>query len=134
MSESWIALAATILTLLIPIIAIILTSWVMVRKKQHDTELRRMIIENHTDVETAKALLAETEEKKDTNNYPSLRAGFVLIGLGMGALANHWLHIHGIYFWLVLAFGIGVGLLISFFVEMKIQERLPKEDEKKEQD
>ena len=50
---------AIVLSLTIPIVAIIFGSIIAIRKKQSETELRKLLIENHTDLETAKALIEE---------------------------------------------------------------------------
>ena len=126
MSGLSVPLAAIIMSLLIPIVAIIFGSIASIRQKKNETELRRALIENNTDLETAKAIMAEQEKKSD--KYSSLRAACVLIGVGVGALADYLLNIEGIYFWLVIAFGVGLGLLVSFFAELKLQKREPKEE------
>ena len=127
MSPILIPLSAIIMSLLIPIVAIIFSTLAIVRKKQNDTELRRLIIENHIDLETAQALMAEPEKK--TDKFTSLRMACILIGVGLGALADYLLNIHDIYFWLVIAFGIGLGLLASFIVELKLQNHKPQEEQ-----
>ena len=72
--------------------------------------------------ETAEVtLLAEPEEKP--NIFLSLRWACVLIGIGIGALADYLLDIQKPYFWLVIAFGIGLGLLASIIVEMRMQKK-----------
>ena len=127
MSSSAISVVAIIMSLLIPIVGIIFGCMVAIRQKQNDTELRRLLIENKTDIETAKAIMEEQEKKSD--KYTSLRAACVLIGVGLGALADYLFNIQGIFFWLVIAFGVGIGLLASFIAEQKLQEREHKEDE-----
>ena len=120
---------AIVLSLTIPIVAIIFGSIIAIRKKQSETELRKLLIENHTDLETAKALIEEKEKK--SNKYSSLRWACILIGLGIGAFADFLLGLeanHNIYFWLVIAFGIGLGLLVSFFVELKLQKNEVREE------
>ena len=115
---------AIVLSLTIPIVAIIFGSIIAIRKKQNETELRKLIIEHNTDLETAKALIEEQEKK--SNKYVSLRWACVLIGLGVGAFADFLLGLNpvdGIYFWIVIAFGIGLGLLVSFFIELKLQDK-----------
>lgn len=115
---------AIVLSLAIPIVAIICGVIMSIRKKQSETELRKLLIEHNTDLETAKALIEEQEKK--SNKYVSLRWACVLIGLGVGALADFLLGLepkHNIYFWLVIAFGIGLGLLVSFFIELKLQDK-----------
>ena len=125
MQESPVALAAVIMSMLIPICGIIFGCLVAIRQKKSDAEIRRTLIENHTDVETTKAILAEREKKSD--KYSSLRGALVLIGVGLGALADYLLDINGLFFWFVIAFGVGVGLLVSFFIEQNLRK---KESEK----
>ena len=124
-------LMAIILTLGIPIVAIIGGFISSIRKKQNETELRRLIIENQTDLETAKALIAEPDKK--AGNFGTLRGACALIGLGFGAIASILLGLplngsKGIYFWILLAFGVGLGLLVSFLVEMKLQKKMKNEE------
>ena len=117
-------LFAIVLSLSIPIVAIIFGAIMSIRKKQSETELRKLLIEHNTDLETAKALIEEKEKKSD--KYSSLRWACILIGLGVGAFADFLLGLeakHNIYFWLIIAFGIGLGLLVSFFFEYKLQEK-----------
>ncbi len=132
MLDELIPLSAVVLSLLIPIVAITLSFQAYIRKKQNDTELRRLIIENHTDVNTAKVLIENQEEKP--NKYTSLRYACILIGMGVGALADYLMNIESncIYFWLVIAFGIGLGLLASFIVELKLLKQDSKELQKQD--
>lgn len=132
MLDELIPLSAVVLSLLIPIVAITLSFQAYIRKKQNDTELRRLIIENHTDVDTAKVLIENQEEKP--NKYTSLRYACILIGLGVGALADYLMNIESncIYFWLVIASGIGLGLLASFIVELKLLKHDSKELQKQD--
>lgn len=124
-------LMAIILSLGIPIVAIIGGFISSIRKNQNETELRRLIIENQTDLETAKALIAEPDKK--ANKFGTLRGACALIGLGFGAIASILLGLplngsKGIYFWILLAFGVGLGLLVSFLVEMKLQKKMKNEE------
>lgn len=115
---------AIVLSLSIPIVAIIFGTKASIRKKQSETEVRRLIIENHTDLETARALIEEKDRK--SNKYISLRWACILIGVGVGTLADYLLGLSpqgDIYFWLVIAFGVGLGMLVSFFVELKLQQK-----------
>ena len=117
-------LIAIVLSLSIPIVAIIFGAIMSIRKKQSETELRKLLIEHNTDLETAKALIEEKEKK--SNKYSSLRWACILIGLGVGAFADFLLSLNpvdGIYFWIIIAFGIGLGLLVSFFFEYKLQKK-----------
>ena len=122
-------LFAIVLSLSIPIVAIIFGAIMSIRKKQSETELRKLLIEHNTDLETAKALIEEKEKK--SNKYSSLRWACILIGLGIGAFADFLLGLNsvdGIYFWIIIAFGIGLGLLVSFFVELKLQKNEAREE------
>ena len=125
------SIVAIILSLGIPIVAIIGGFISSIRKNQNETELRRLIIENQTDLETAKALIAEPEKK--SSKFGTLRGACVLLGIGLGALVNYLLNVtmvgpKGIYFWTVIAFGVGLGLLVSFLVEMKLQKKMKNEE------
>ncbi|MBQ4387037.1 MAG: hypothetical protein II822_05505 [Prevotella sp.] len=129
MHPELIPISAIVLSLSIPIVAIICVVVMSIRKKQSETELRKLLIEHNTDLETAKALIEEQEKK--SNKYVALRWACILIGLGIGAFADFLLGLeakHNIYFWLVIAFGIGLGLLVSFFVELKLQKNEAREE------
>ena len=126
MSGNSVALAAVIMSMLIPICGIIFGCLVAIRQKKSDAEIRRTLIENHTDLETTQAILAEREKKSD--KYASLRGAFVLIGVGLGALADYLLDINGLFFWFVIAFGVGLGLLASFFIEQNLRDKEAKKE------
>ena len=119
---------AIAMSLGIPIVAIVSAIIATVKKSNNAREIRRAIIENHTDVETVKYLIEEPEKKRGNNPYPSLRWGCVLIGLGLGALIDFLLHLHpsdspeSVYFWILLAFGCGIGLLVAFLIEYKLMQ------------
>ncbi len=117
-------LVAVTLSLSIPIFAIIWAARAATRRKQLETEIRRAIIENHTDLETAKALIVQ--QKRKPNNYLALRWACILIGMGFGALANHLLGLRFMYepeALFTIAVGIGLGLLVSFVIERKLQQK-----------
>ena len=128
---------AVALSLLIPLVAIIAGVIASVKKSNNNREIRRLIIENHAELETAKFLVAEQEKKQGSNPYSALRWGCVLIGLGLGALTNYLLHVEPsgemkIYFWILIAFGCGIGLLCSFLVEMRLYKKYGKKEESNE--
>jgi NADH:ubiquinone oxidoreductase subunit 5 (subunit L)/multisubunit Na+/H+ antiporter MnhA subunit len=133
-----IPLAGVILSLSIPIVAIIMVFMTVMNKKKHDKEVRQLIIENHTDAETAKLLIDEPKKAKKpgTIDLGNLRFACMLLGVGLGAGIN-WLagiSTHNIYFWLVVAFGIGIGMLCSFLVELRLaKKQYPTEDNWKEE-
>ena len=132
-----IPLAGVILSLAIPIVAIIMVFVSAMNKKKQDKEIRQLIIENHTDAETAKLLIDEPKkqpQKKGPFNLENLRAACILLGIGLGACFN-WLvgvKTMSIYFWLIIACGIGIGLLCSFLVEMRLYKKYGKHEESNE--
>lgn len=92
-----------------------------------------MIIENKTEPEVAKLLLDEPKKQKRKIGQvyvSSLRTACVLLGAGLGGLVNLLIQSctctngiissGGVYFWLIIALGIGLGLLSAFLVEMKL--------------
>ena len=130
-------LVAVVCSLGIPIIVVIM---VFIRKMRRDKqlkEIRQLIIENHTDPETAKLLIDEPKKNKEprkpgTVDLSTLRTACIMLGIGLGAFIN-WLCEHcgrdlgTIYFWLIIAFGIGVGMLASFIVEMQLAKKQNEE-------
>ena len=56
-------LFAIVLSLFIPIVAIVMVFITSIKKKNRDTELRLALIEKGADPETAKLLIEEQEEK-----------------------------------------------------------------------
>jgi hypothetical protein len=56
------------------------------------------------------------------------------MGIGLGALANYLLHISSsnMFFWCIIACGVGIGMLISFVIEYQLskknKEQLPAEN------
>ena len=130
-------LMAVILSLGIPIVVIIMVFLKKMKKNQQEKEIRQLIIENHTDPETAKLLIDEPKKqprKMGPFNLDTLRAACVLLGIGLGACID-WLAgtaTKSIYFWLIIACGIGIGLLCSFLVEMRLYKKYGKHEESNE--
>lgn len=119
---------AVVLSLSIPIVAIVMVFITSIKMKKSNTQLRLALIEKGTDVETAKLLIEEQAEKHD--KYSSLRWACILIGMGLGALVDALLGLapkHNIYFWLIIAAGMGIGLLTSFIVEYKLTKKEQQE-------
>lgn len=126
-------IVAVICSLGIPIVVLILVFLRKMKKDRQAKEIRQLIIENKTDPETAKLLIDEPKEAEQPRqmgpfNLANLRAACVLLGLGLGALVNWALEPFGfgakdINFWIILAFGIGVGLLCSFLIEMRLYKK-----------
>ena len=131
-------LMAVILSLGIPIVVIIMVFLKKMKKNQQEKEIRQLIIENHTDAETAKLLIDEPKKapKPGTIDVGNLRFACMLLGVGLGAGIN-WLA--GIstgskYFWLIVAFGVGIGMLCSFLVELRLaKHQHPTEDNWKDE-
>ena len=118
-------LVAVILTMAIPIVAIVMFYATKMKKDKQQKVIRQLIIENKTDPEIAKVLIDEPKKKLD-DRFQNLRGACVLLGVGLGTLIN-WLcgvDTEDIYFWLLIAFGIGVGLLCSFFVVFYLKKHL----------
>ncbi len=133
-----IPLVAVILSLGLPIVVIVMVLIAKMNKEKQQKELRQLIIENKTDPETAKLLIDEPKKAKKpgTIDVGNLRFAFMLLGVGLGAGIN-WLagiSTHNIYFWLVVAFGIGIGMLCSFLVELRLAKKQhPTEDNWKDE-
>jgi len=128
-----IPLVAVILSLGLPIVVVVMFLIAKMNKEKQQKELRQLIIENKTDPETAKLLIDEPKKAKKpgTVDLGNLRFACMLLGVGLGAGIN-WLaeiNTHNIYFWLIVAFGIGIGMLCSFLVELRIaKKQYPTED------
>ena len=119
---------AVSLSLLIPIVAIICGVIASINKKKRETELRKALIENHTDSESIKLLVEEQEEKP--NKFIMLRWGCILLGAGLGAAISGWAGTDpkDLYFWLPIIAGMGLGMLISFIVETKMTKDEKNQD------
>ena len=136
LSDNFVGMIAIILIFGLPVIAVIMVFVQSMKKNRLDKEVRQLIIENHTDTETAKLLI--DEPKKATNqgtlNLDTLRMAAILLGIGLGTLID-WLAgvaTKSIYFWLIIAFGIGIGMLCSFLVEMRLYKKYGKKEESNE--
>ena len=133
-------LMAVILSLGIPIVVVIMVFLKKMKKDQQQKEIRQLIIENKTDPETAKLLIDEPKKaeprKPGTIDLGTLRTACILLGVGLGAAIDWLAHIDTkcIYFWLIIAFGIGIGMLCSFLVEVEMaKKQKPTEDNWKEE-
>ena len=136
--KEFIGLVAVILSLGLPIVVIVMVFLKKMKKDQQQKEIRQLIIENKTDPETAKLLIDEPKKapKPGTIDLGNLRFACVLLGIGLGAGIN-WLadvSTKSIYFWLIVAFGVGIGMLCSFLVEMHLaKKQYPTEDNWKDE-
>lgn len=133
-----IPLVAVILSLGLPIVVVVMVLIAKMNKEKQQKELRQLIIENKTDPETAKLLIDEPKKAKKpgTIDLGNLRFACMLLGVGLGAGIN-WLagiNTHNIYFWLIVAFGIGIGMLCSFLVELRLAKKQhPTEENRKDE-
>ena len=128
--EGMTGIFAIILSLGIPVIAIIMVCWAWMHKKSKDMKIRQLIIENHTDPESIKLLLDEPKKNKKTSRL--LTWGCLLLGAGFGALVNFTLNIDedNDYFPFIIAAGIGIGLLSAFIISWKMEKKqTPTPDE-----
>ena len=131
--ESLTGLVAVVCSLGIPIVVVIMVFLRKMKKDQQAREIRQLIIENHTDPETAKLLVDEPKKEKEPRkpgsiDLSTLRTACIMLGIGLGAFINWACQACGqkldtIYFWLIIAFGIGVGMLASFLVEMHLYKK-----------
>jgi len=138
-ADNFVGIVAIICIFGLPIIAVVMAFWSSMHKKTKDKEIRQLIIENHTDAETAKLLIDEPKKqprKMGTIDLSTLRTACILLGVGLGTLIN-WLadvFCTNIYFWLIIAFGVGIGMLCSFLVELRLaKKQKPTEDNWKEE-
>ena len=132
-ADNFVGIVAIICIFGLPIIAVVMSFWSSMHKKTKDKEIRQLIIENHTDAETAKLLIDEPKKapKPGTIDLGTLRTACMLLGVGLGAGID-WLadvSTKSIYFWLIVAFGVGIGMLCSFLVELRLAKKQHQTEE-----
>lgn len=137
--DNFLGLVAIIFIFGLPVIAVVMAFIKKMKKNQQEKEIRQLIIENKTDPETAKLLIEEPKKaeprKPGTIDLGTLRTACMLLGVGLGTLINWLANIatKNIYFWLIIAFGVGIGMLCSFLVELRLaKKQKPTEDSWKE--
>ena len=135
--DNLVGIVAIIFIFGLPIIAVVMAFIKKMKKNQQEKEIRQLIIENKTDPETAKLLIEEPKKapKPGTIDLGTLRTACMLLGVGLGALINWLANLasNNIYFWLIIAFGVGIGMLCSFLVELRLaKKQKPTEDSRKE--
>lgn len=125
-----VGLISSVLGITCGIIAVITSALLEYNKNKNARMIRQSIIENHVDNEKAK-LLVEPDKPKRKSKYVSLRMALLLIGMGLGYVCNLLFDIPAddIGFWIVLSTGVGVGLLVAFFIQMKLEKSEPTEAE-----
>ena len=117
---------ASTMGILAGIVAII--GWIItdVNEKKNERMIRDSIVQNKTDPETAKILLAGSEKKaKKENPYVMLQAGLTFLGLAFGYLLTVLLGIkqNDFGFWVMLIAGMGVGMILTFCIKLKLEEK-----------
>lgn len=138
--DNFVGIVAIIFIFGLPIIAVVMAFIKKMKKNQQEKEIRQLIIENKTDPETAKLLINEPKKaeprKPGTIDLGTLRTACILLGVGLGTLIN-WLadvSTKSIYFWLIVAFGVGIGMLCSFLVELRLAKKQhPTEENRKDE-
>ncbi|MBQ6791308.1 MAG: hypothetical protein IJP76_07725 [Paludibacteraceae bacterium] len=136
--DNFVGIVAIIFTFGLPIVVVIMVFLKKMKKDQQQKEIRQLIIENKTDPETAKLLIDEPKKapKPGTIDVGNLRFACMLLGVGLGA-AIDWLadvSTKSIYFWLIVALGVGIGMLCSFLVELRLAKKQhPTEDNWKDE-
>ena len=136
--DNFVGIVAIIFIFGLPIIAVVMAFIKKMKKNQQEKEIRQLIIENKTDPETAKLLIDEPKKAKKpgTIDLGTLRTACMLLGVGLGAGID-WLagtSTGSIYFWLIVAFGVGIGMLCSFLVELRLAKKQhPTEENRKDE-
>lgn len=138
--DNFVGIVAIIFIFGLPIIAVVMAFIKKMKKNQQEKEIRQLIIENKTDPETAKLLINEPKKaaprKPGTIDLGTLRTACILLGVGLGTLINWLANIatKNIYFWLIIAFGVGIGMLCSFLVELRLAKKQhPTEENRKDE-
>ena len=123
----------------LPVIVVVMVYLNKMIRGKREKEIRQLIIENHTDPETAKLLVEEPKKAKQERrqmgpvNLDTLRTACTLLGVGLGSFIYWSLKQLGfgdmgaIELGLLIAFGIGVGLLCSFLAEMELYKKYGKD-------
>ena len=116
----------SVMGILAGIVSII--GWIItdVNEKKNERMIRDSIVQNKTDPETAKIILAGSEKKaKKENPYVMLQAGLTLLGLALGYLLTVLLGIKqsNFGFWIMLIAGMGVGMILTFCIKLKLEEK-----------
>ena len=127
--EDLAGLFAIVLTLTIPIVAIVFSMIKKVTKSKLDNELRLEIVRNgNTSPEVVKELLKTPEKKASDNKIVALHWGCALAGLGLAALVCHLtgLGFGSAYTYAYLILGCGVGLIGAVVAEMMLGKKNEK--------
>ncbi len=128
---------AVILSLGIPITVMSWYYYSKIKEKNADVDLRKALIENKIDAETAKVIIAEkSPEKKKEKKFANLTWGLTFVGMALGVLIPLLCGLDlenvnsGFEFAACIVLGMGLGLLAAFLIIWKLRK---KEEEQKEE-
>ena len=131
-------LFAIILSLGIPITVMSWYYYSEIKKKKADVDLRKALIENKIDAETAKVIIAEkSPERKKEKKFANLTWGLSFVGIALGVLIPLLCGLDlqnvnsGFEFAACIVLGMGLGLLASFLIIWKLRK---KEEEQTEEE
>lgn len=134
-------LVAIILSLGIPLAAIICTVIAKIKKRIADVELRKAIVENNVDAETAKVIISEqTPAEKQSRKFGNLTVGLTFIGAALGTLIPLLCGlplndaIGGFTLCGFIALGIGVALLAAFLIIWKLRTKTEAQENSETQE
>lgn len=138
MIEELKGLFAIILSLGIPITVMSWYYYSEIKKKKADVDLRKALIENKIDAETAKVIIAEkSPERKKEKKFANLTWGLSFVGIALGVLIPLLCGLDlqnvnsGFEFAACIVLGMGLGLLASFLIIWKLRK---KEEEQTEEE
>lgn len=125
MLASQIGYISSVLGICCGIIAIISSSIVAYKRDNNQHNIRKKIIDNQIDAETAKLLIDQKPENAGKKNeYGLLHWGTALMGLGLGYLAYALLDINDLKaLFFLSATGLGLGFFLAFFIRLKLERK-----------
>ncbi len=129
---------AIILSLGIPITVMSWYYYSKIKEKNADVDLRKALIENKIDAETAKVIIAEkSPERRKEKKFANLTWGLSFVGMALGVLVPLLCGLElqnansGFVFAACIVLGVGFGLLASFLIIWKLRK---KEEEQAEEE
>lgn len=129
---------AIILSLVIPITVMSWYYYSKIKEKNADVDLRKALIENKIDAETAKVIIAEkSPERRKEKKFANLTWGLSFVGMALGVLVPLLCGLElqnansGFVFAACIVLGVGFGLLASFLIIWKLRK---KEEEQAEEE
>ena len=129
---------AIILSLGVPITVMSWYYYSKIKEKNADVDLRKALIENKIDAETAKVIIAEkSPERRKEKKFANLTWGLSFVGMALGVLVPLLCGLElqnansGFVFAACIVLGVGFGLLASFLIIWKLRK---KEEEQAEEE